>query len=93
MLESLMKEDQLVSIPRSKPSAGGADSSAPAAAVVAAAVHPVTLSVEEKLTCQVGAYYASRFLLRTGRFFLSVALVLFAAFFENHFCCFVCVFL
>lgn len=61
MLESLMKEDQLVSIPSAKPSAGGANSSAPVAAVVAASVHPVTLSVEEKLTCQVGAYCAFRF--------------------------------
>lgn len=53
MLESLMKEDRLVSIPRAKPSATGVGSAAPAAAVAAAAVHPVTLSVEERLTCQL----------------------------------------
>ncbi|CAM9972561.1 unnamed protein product [Ascophyllum nodosum] len=52
MLESLMKEDQLVSIPSAKPSAAGSNAAVPAATVVAASVHPVTLSVEERLSCQ-----------------------------------------
>lgn len=58
MLESLIKEDHLVSIPSaSKTSAGGVDSAVPAAAVVAASVHPVTLSVEERLSCQVSTAF------------------------------------
>ena len=57
MLESLMKEDQLVSIPSAKPSAAGSNAAVPAATVVAASVHPVTLSVEERLSCQVGVCF------------------------------------
>lgn len=53
MLDSLIKEDHLVSIPSAnKASAGGAEAAVPAA-VVAASVHPVSLSVEERLSCQV----------------------------------------
>lgn len=53
MLDSLIKEDHLVSIPsKAKASAGGAEAAVPAA-VVAASVHPVSLSVEERLSCQV----------------------------------------
>lgn len=53
MLDSLIKEDHLVSIPSAtKPSAGGGGA-AVAPTVVAASVHPVTLSVEERLSCQV----------------------------------------
>ncbi len=56
MLDSLIKEDHLVSIPSvSKASAGGAAEAAVSSAVVAASVHPVTLSVEERLSCQVRA--------------------------------------
>ncbi|CAN0055280.1 unnamed protein product [Ectocarpus sp. 8 AP-2014] len=52
MLDSLIKEDHLVSIPSaSKASAGGTEAAVPAA-VVAASVHPVSLSVEERLSCQ-----------------------------------------
>lgn len=53
ILETLIKEDDLVYIPSAKkPSAGGAEAAVPAA-VVAASVHPVSLSVEERLSCQV----------------------------------------
>eukprot|EP00752_Nemacystus_decipiens_P006372 g5744.t1 len=53
MLDSLIKEDHLVSIPsKAKASAGGAEAAVPAA-VVAASVHPVSLSVEERLSCQL----------------------------------------
>lgn len=53
MLDSLIKEDHLVSIPSAnKASAGGPEAAVPAA-VVAASVHPVSLSVEERLSCQV----------------------------------------
>ena len=53
MLDSLIKEDHLVSVPgKTKASAGGSDAAVPAA-VVAASVHPVTLSLEERLSCQV----------------------------------------
>ena len=57
MLDSLIKEDHLVSIPgKSKASAGGSDAAVPAA-VVAASVHPVSLSVEERLSCQVCLFF------------------------------------
>ncbi|CAM9915080.1 unnamed protein product, partial [Ectocarpus fasciculatus] len=53
MLDSLIKEDHLVSIPSAnKASAGGPEAAVPAA-VVAASVHPVSLSVEERLSCQL----------------------------------------
>lgn len=53
MLDSLIKEDHLVTVPTAKKaSTGGGDAAVPAA-VVAASVHPVTLSVEERLSCQV----------------------------------------
>ena len=52
MLESLIKEDHLVSIPKPTKAQAGAEP-AVTAAVVAASVHPVTLSVEERLSCQV----------------------------------------
>lgn len=52
MLESLIKEDHLVSIPKSNKAQAGAEP-AVSASVVAASVHPVTLSVEERLSCQV----------------------------------------
>lgn len=55
MLDSLIKEDHLVSIPSaSKAAAGGGEAAVPAA-VLAASVHPVTLSIEERLSCQVRA--------------------------------------
>lgn len=60
MLESLIKEDHLVSIPKTNKSAAGGAEPAVAAAVVAASVHPVTLSVEERLSCQVRHMMASR---------------------------------
>lgn len=53
MLESLIKEDHLVSVPSSKKSTGTGVEAVVPAAVVAASVHPVTLSVEERLSCQV----------------------------------------
>lgn len=53
ILETLIKEDHLVSIPSAhKASGGGAEAAVPAA-VVAASVNPVSLSVEERLSCQV----------------------------------------
>lgn len=53
MLESLIKEDHLVSIPKPSKSSGGGSEAAVPAAVAAASVHPVTLNVEERLSCQV----------------------------------------
>ncbi|CAM9655664.1 unnamed protein product [Pylaiella littoralis] len=53
ILETLIKEDHLVSIPSAhKASGGGAEAAVPAA-VVAASVNPVSLSVEERLSCQL----------------------------------------
>lgn len=52
MLDSLIKEDHLVPVPVAKKPGAAADAVVPAAAV-AASVHPVTLTIEERLSCQV----------------------------------------
>ncbi|CAM9239413.1 unnamed protein product [Discosporangium mesarthrocarpum] len=53
MLDSLMAEEHLTAIPMAGKGKGGGTEAVVAAPVVAAPVHPVSLSLEEKLTCQL----------------------------------------